>query len=114
MSEPHEQEKPVLAVWWARGTRFIGYHMMRMKRGLCWCGLHGTSGSYRYVHAKERKQGRHPEQQDPASLIEHADVRRMLPRLYRKAPWRWHSIHGLMCVTMTRIKDNARHSRKHV
>jgi butyryl-CoA dehydrogenase len=45
-----------------------------------------ASAGYRYSlqYAKERRQGRHPEQKDPAAppvaLVEHADVRRMLLR----------------------------------
>jgi alkylation response protein AidB-like acyl-CoA dehydrogenase len=61
------------------------FHMMNEARIGVGVGaiMLGTAG---YLHsleyAKERKQGRHPEQKDPASppvaLIEHADVRRML------------------------------------
>jgi butyryl-CoA dehydrogenase len=45
--------------------------------------MQGMAGYlYSLTYAKERRQGRHPEQKDPASppvaLIEHADVRRML------------------------------------
>jgi len=61
------------------------FHMMNEARIGVGVGaiMLGTAG---YLHsldyAKERRQGRHPEQKDPASppvaLIEHADVRRML------------------------------------
>lgn len=61
------------------------FHMMNEARIGVGVGaiMLGTTG---YLHsleyAKERKQGRHPEQKDPASppvaLIEHADIRRML------------------------------------
>lgn len=61
------------------------FHMMNEARIGVGVGaiMLGTAG---YLHsleyAKERKQGRHPEQKDPASppvaLIEHADIRRML------------------------------------
>src|SRR5207342_1604121 len=65
----------------------LGYmfHMMNEERIGVGMGA-VLQGSVGYLHsleyAKERKQGRHPEQKDPASppvaLIEHADVRRML------------------------------------
>ncbi|MGH8051209.1 MAG: acyl-CoA dehydrogenase [Arenimonas sp.] len=61
------------------------FHMMNEARIGVGVGaiMLGTAG---YLHsleyAKERKQGRHPEQKNPASppvaLIEHADIRRML------------------------------------
>lgn len=61
------------------------FHMMNEARIGVGVGaiMLGTAG---YLHsleyAKERRQGRHPEQKDPASppvaLIEHADIRRML------------------------------------
>lgn len=61
------------------------FHMMNEERIGVGMGavLQGLAG---YLHAlgyaKERKQGRHPDQKDPASppiaIIEHADVRRML------------------------------------
>ena len=61
------------------------FHMMNEARIGVGLGaiMLGTAG-YRYSlqYAKERKQGRHPDQKDPASppvaIIEHADVRRML------------------------------------
>jgi len=61
------------------------FHMMNEARIGVGLGaiMLGTAG-YRYSlqYAKERKQGRHPDQKDPSSppvaLIEHADVRRML------------------------------------
>ncbi|MEO8000751.1 MAG: acyl-CoA dehydrogenase [Arenimonas sp.] len=61
------------------------FHMMNEARigvgvGAIMLGAAGYLHSLEY--AKERKQGRHPEQKDPASspvaLIEHADIRRML------------------------------------
>ncbi|MBK8283415.1 MAG: acyl-CoA dehydrogenase [Ahniella sp.] len=63
------------------------FHMMNEERiavgmGAIANGLVGYLYSLQY--AKERRQGRHPDQKDPAStpvtLIEHADVRRMLLR----------------------------------
>ncbi|WP_290780191.1 acyl-CoA dehydrogenase [Arenimonas sp.] len=61
------------------------FHMMNEARIGVGLGaiMLGTAG-YRYSlqYARERKQGRHPDQKDPASppvaIIEHADVRRML------------------------------------
>jgi butyryl-CoA dehydrogenase len=61
------------------------FHMMNEARIGVGLGaiMLGTAG-YRYSlqYAKERKQGRHPDQKDPASppvvIVEHADVRRML------------------------------------
>jgi butyryl-CoA dehydrogenase len=61
------------------------FHLMNEARigvgmGAIMQGMAGYQYSLQY--AKERRQGRHPEQKDPASpplpLIEHADVRRML------------------------------------
>ena len=61
------------------------FHMMNEARigvgmGAIMQGLAGYEYSLEY--ARERRQGRHPDQKDPASrpvaLIEHADVRRML------------------------------------
>jgi butyryl-CoA dehydrogenase len=65
----------------------LGYmfHMMNEERiGVGFGAV--LQGSVAYLHslqyARERRQGRHPDQKDPASppvpLIEHADVRRML------------------------------------
>jgi butyryl-CoA dehydrogenase len=67
--------------------RGLGYmfHMMNEERTAV--GLGATmQGSVGYLHslqyARERRQGRHPDQKDPSTrplaLIEHADVRRML------------------------------------
>ncbi len=61
------------------------FHMMneaRISVGMS-AVMQGTAGYlYSLQYAKERSQGRHPEQKDPASkpvpLIEHADVKRML------------------------------------
>ncbi|KFN43466.1 acyl-CoA dehydrogenase [Arenimonas oryziterrae] len=61
------------------------FHMMNEARIGVGMGaiMQGMAG-YRYAlqYAKERRQGRHPEQKDPTSkpvaLIEHADVKRML------------------------------------
>jgi alkylation response protein AidB-like acyl-CoA dehydrogenase len=61
------------------------FHMMNEERIGVGMGavLQGLSGYlYSKQYARERKQGRHPDQKDPASppvaIIEHADVRRML------------------------------------
>ena len=65
----------------------LGYmfHMMNEERIGVGMGavLQGVAGYlYSLQYAKERKQGRHPDQKDPNSppvaIIEHADVRRML------------------------------------
>lgn len=61
------------------------FHMMNEERIGVGMGavLQGLAGYlYSLQYAKERRQGRHPDQKDPASppvaIIEHADVRRML------------------------------------
>jgi butyryl-CoA dehydrogenase len=61
------------------------FHMMNEERIGVGMGavLQGLAGYlYSLQYAKERKQGRHPDQKDPSSpplaIIEHADVRRML------------------------------------
>ena len=61
------------------------FHMMNEARIGVGMGaiMQGMAGYlYSLEYAKERRQGRHPDQKDPASrpvaLIEHADVRRML------------------------------------
>lgn len=61
------------------------FHMMNEERIGVGMGavLQGLAGYlYSLLYAKERKQGRHPDQKDPTSppvaIIEHADVRRML------------------------------------
>ncbi|MCC7250189.1 MAG: acyl-CoA dehydrogenase [Lysobacter sp.] len=61
------------------------FHMMNEERIGVGMGavLQGLAGYlYSLQYAKERKQGRHPDQKDPTSppvaIIEHADVRRML------------------------------------
>jgi Acetyl-CoA dehydrogenase C-terminal like/Acyl-CoA dehydrogenase, C-terminal domain len=61
------------------------FHMMNEERIGVGMGaiLQGLAGYlYSLQYARERKQGRHPDQKDPASppvaIIEHADVRRML------------------------------------
>jgi butyryl-CoA dehydrogenase len=61
------------------------FHMMNEARigvgmGAVMLGMAGYAASLQY--ARERRQGRHPDQKDPATppvpIIEHADVRRML------------------------------------
>jgi butyryl-CoA dehydrogenase len=61
------------------------FHMMNEARiGVGLGAIMLGSAGYRYSlqYARERRQGRHPDQKDPASppvaIIEHADVRRML------------------------------------
>jgi alkylation response protein AidB-like acyl-CoA dehydrogenase len=61
------------------------FHMMNEERIGVGMGaiLQGLSGYlYSLQYAKERRQGRHPDQKDPTSppvaIVEHADVRRML------------------------------------
>ena len=61
------------------------FHMMNEERiGVGLGAVQQGSAAYLYSlqYARERRQGRHPDQKDPASpplpLIEHADVRRML------------------------------------
>jgi butyryl-CoA dehydrogenase len=63
------------------------FHMMNEARigvGIGAIMLGSAGYLYSLDYAKERRQGRHPDQKDPASspiaLIEHADVRRMLLR----------------------------------
>jgi butyryl-CoA dehydrogenase len=61
------------------------FHMMNEARiGVGLGAIMLGSAGYRYSlqYARERRQGRHPDQKDPASppvaIVEHADVRRML------------------------------------
>lgn len=61
------------------------FHMMNEERiGVGLSAIQQAAASYQYAlaYARERRQGRHPDQKDPATpavpLIEHADVRRML------------------------------------
>jgi len=61
------------------------FHMMNEERiGVGLSAIQQSSASYQYslAYARERRQGRHPDQKDPTAppvpLIEHADVRRML------------------------------------
>jgi alkylation response protein AidB-like acyl-CoA dehydrogenase len=61
------------------------FHMMNEERiGVGVSAIQQASASYQYslAYARERRQGRHPDQKDPGTpalpLIEHADVRRML------------------------------------
>ncbi|MCK7592749.1 acyl-CoA dehydrogenase [Pseudomarimonas salicorniae] len=61
------------------------FHMMNEERiGVGMGAVQQGMGGYLYSlqYARERRQGRHPDQRDPASpmlpIIEHADVRRML------------------------------------
>ncbi|MFZ5636139.1 MAG: acyl-CoA dehydrogenase [Pseudomonadota bacterium] len=67
-----------------RGLVYM-FHMMNEERIGVGMGavLQGLAGYlYALQYAKERRQGRHPDQKDPASppvaIVEHADVRRML------------------------------------
>lgn len=67
-----------------RGLAYM-FHMMNEERIGVGMGavLQGLAGYlYSLQYAKERRQGRHPDQKDPASppvaIVEHADVRRML------------------------------------
>jgi butyryl-CoA dehydrogenase len=61
------------------------FHMMNEERiGVGISAIQQACASWRYAlaYARERRQGRHPDQKDPATpavpLVEHADVRRML------------------------------------
>lgn len=61
------------------------FHMMNEERiGVGLSAIQQAAASYQYslAYARERRQGRHPDQKDPTTqalpLIEHADVRRML------------------------------------
>jgi alkylation response protein AidB-like acyl-CoA dehydrogenase len=61
------------------------FHMMNEERiGVGLSAIQQAAASYQYAlaYARERRQGRHPDQKDPSTpavaLIEHADVRRML------------------------------------
>lgn len=61
------------------------FHMMNEERiGVGLSAIQQAAASYQYAlaYARERHQGRHPDQKDPntpaVALIEHADVRRML------------------------------------
>lgn len=61
------------------------FHMMNEERiGVGLSAIQQAAASYQYAlaYARERRQGRHPDQKDPTApavaLIEHADVRRML------------------------------------
>ena len=87
------------------------FHMMNEARIGVGVGaiMLGTAG---YLHsleyAKERKQGRHPEQKDPASqpvaLIEHADVRRML--LQQKSYTEGALALAFYCARLIDLRDN--------
>jgi len=87
------------------------FHMMNEARIGVGVGaiMLGTAG---YLHsleyAKERKQGRHPEQKDPASppvaLIEHADVRRML--LQQKCYTEGALALAFYCAQLIDVRDN--------
>jgi alkylation response protein AidB-like acyl-CoA dehydrogenase len=87
------------------------FHMMNEARIGVGVGaiMLGTAG---YLHsleyAKERKQGRHPEQKDPASppvaLIEHADVRRML--LQQKSYTEGALALAFYCAQLIDMRDN--------
>jgi len=87
------------------------FHMMNEARIGVGVGaiMLGTAG---YLHsleyAKERKQGRHPEQKDPASppvaLIEHADVRRML--LQQKCYTEGALALAFYCAQLVDVRDN--------
>ena len=87
------------------------FHMMNEARigvgvGAIMLGMAGYLHSLEY--AKERKQGRHPEQKDPASppvaLIEHADVRRML--LQQKSYTEGALALAFYCAQLVDIRDN--------
>lgn len=87
------------------------FHMMNEARigvsvGAIMLGTAGYLHSLEY--AKERKQGRHPEQKDPASppvaLIEHADVRRML--LQQKSYTEGALALAFYCAQLIDIRDN--------
>lgn len=61
------------------------FHMMNEERiGVGLSAIQQAAASYQHAlgYARERRQGRHPDQKDPATpavaLVEHADVRRML------------------------------------
>ncbi|HSX61294.1 MAG TPA: acyl-CoA dehydrogenase [Tahibacter sp.] len=61
------------------------FHMMNEERiGVGLSAIQQAAASYQYAlaYARERRQGRHPDQKDPATpsvaLVAHADVRRML------------------------------------
>jgi alkylation response protein AidB-like acyl-CoA dehydrogenase len=61
------------------------FHMMNEERiGVGLSAIQQAAASYQYAlaYARERRQGRHPDQKDPntpaVALVEHADVRRML------------------------------------
>ena len=87
------------------------FHMMNEARIGVGVGaiMLGTAG---YLHsleyAKERRQGRHPEQKDPASppvaLIEHADVRRML--LQQKSYTEGALALAFYCAQLIDVRDN--------
>ena len=87
------------------------FHMMNEARIGVGVGaiMLGTAG---YLHsleyAKERRQGRHPEQKDPASppvaLIEHADVRRML--LQQKSYTEGALALAFYCAQLVDVRDN--------
>lgn len=86
------------------------FHMMNEERIGVGMGavLQGLAGYlYSLQYAKERKQGRHPDQKDPTSppvaIIEHADVRRML--LQQKC-----YVEGaeLLCYYASMLVDHAR------
>ncbi len=93
------------------------FHMMNEARIGVGVGaiMLGTAG---YLHsleyAKERKQGRHPEQKDPASppvaLIEHADVRRML--LQQKCYTEGALALAFYCAQLIDVRDNDQDKNK--
>ncbi len=99
------------------------FHMMNGARigvgmGAVMLGYGGYMASLDY--ARERPQGRHPDQKDPASkpvpIIEHADVRRML--LAQKAYVEGGYALGLYCSQLTDIQhqdpDPAERERAHL
>ncbi len=99
------------------------FHMMNGARigvgmGAVMLGYGGYMASLDY--ARERPQGRHPDQKDPASkpvpIIEHADVRRML--LAQKAYVEGGYALGLYCSLLTDIQhqdpDQAARDKAHL
>jgi len=87
------------------------FHMMNEARigvGIGAIMLGNAGYQYSLEYARERRQGRHPDQKDPASppvaLIEHADVRRMLLR--QKAIVEGAFALAIHAATLVDIRDN--------
>ena len=102
------------AVGWIVGEPHNGLRYMfqmmneaRIEVGLAACMSAHAAYLYAVDYARERRQGRHPDQRDftepPIPIIEHADVRRMLlqQRAYIEAGW-------AMCAQCARWLDDAR------